>query len=246
MKILDARVRWYDGYANDPVLEILVDEVPNTSSIKHHKIDLGNGVMYIGQKEGYVHYVFHNPRDEEGFGGALFNLPMEDGEVEKIKGPWSSRAGVINQLSYHFKEVPQVVDVAIGIQKVPNREWVTHMAGSITKQKAEQAIRKMKEDVYLEEVIKFGEKPCWIPRRKPKTWTTHLPAAEQIMIRAYVDTIETKNRHGEVGVDDNHTRRIEQYFEKRYGKCWRTMLPERSDDGLRIPYQGEDYSAPSS
>jgi hypothetical protein len=39
----------------------------------------------------------HDSKNENGFGGNSFVLPMRDGTTRVIKGPWSSREGVLHQ-----------------------------------------------------------------------------------------------------------------------------------------------------
>jgi hypothetical protein len=88
MKILDASVEWYNDYANNPVMRVVVDKIPE---LKYNKY----GNMYFGENEGYVDFLLET-NDKTGFGGRTFNLKMEDGSEVAVKGPWSSRASVCN------------------------------------------------------------------------------------------------------------------------------------------------------
>lgn len=98
MKVLKSRLRgMVDAfgltYHNAPTLEMLVDEMPKDFVYRTN----GKG-LYYGEKDGLVSFYFHsgNPERQSGFGGSTFTLPMEDGTVKTLVGPWSSRAGVMN------------------------------------------------------------------------------------------------------------------------------------------------------
>ena len=44
----------------------------------------------------FVRFFSHNKLNENGYGGFSFTLTMTDGSTRVVRGPWSSRAGVIN------------------------------------------------------------------------------------------------------------------------------------------------------
>jgi hypothetical protein len=54
------------------------------------------GTLYVGERpDGFVHFMLHRPTDETGYGGAVIPVQTKAGAFT-IKGPWSSRAGVVN------------------------------------------------------------------------------------------------------------------------------------------------------
>ena len=73
MKALAVKVKWWEGYANDPVLQFLVDEVPPMDAFRFKK----NGPIYYAELDGLVrYYAYTNP--DMGFGGHHFHVTMKD------------------------------------------------------------------------------------------------------------------------------------------------------------------------
>lgn len=72
-----------------------------------------HGVMYVSmpREDGLCKFYSHNPNSEDGYGGAVFELRMEDGSLKQIKGPWSSRASRVQKLTGR-----RLVSVAINRQ----------------------------------------------------------------------------------------------------------------------------------
>lgn len=117
------------GYANQPSLRVLVDEVPKGDLTFEGK-KVNSHTLYFAEHDGYVEFYAHDPRDESGYGGRGFKLKVKDNGDERevqLKGPWSSRAGVMN--SHGFTPC---LDVAITDDEgVWARGW-TFIAGAIT------------------------------------------------------------------------------------------------------------------
>jgi hypothetical protein len=98
MKILGAAVNWNDKWDNRPQLVIAVEELPKDEEFSYASKPLTSGsVLYRAEHDGFVRFYLHNPHDEQGFGGRTFELRDHLGDTFKIKGPWSSRASVINR-----------------------------------------------------------------------------------------------------------------------------------------------------
>ena len=97
MEILRARTVKVDGYANAPTIEALVDHIPRQDELVYEveRLDTESRIFYAEQ-DGYVHYLYHTSRNEDGFGGATFTLKTRLGTVT-IKGPWASRSSVVNE-----------------------------------------------------------------------------------------------------------------------------------------------------
>lgn len=96
MTPLDAKVRWNPDLLNPPTLQILVDHLPLMEKMVFTQL----GQLYYGENEGLVDFFFHNPQDQRGYGGRLFHLMLDTGTVITLKGPWSSRSGVMNKAGF--------------------------------------------------------------------------------------------------------------------------------------------------
>lgn len=84
MKVLDAKVNWYEEYRNPPTLQITVDKIPeNLIYIDKHP-------YYYGEKEGFVSFYYYSKPDD-GYGGREFHINTDKG-LKVLKGPWSSNA----------------------------------------------------------------------------------------------------------------------------------------------------------
>lgn len=101
MKILKSDVNWLKAYSSVPIIKCLVDKIPRRDSFIYTK----NSNIYWSQSDGFVSFYYHNPSDETGFGGTLFKLKMDDGSEKTIKGPWSSRPGIMNKIFPHSVEI---------------------------------------------------------------------------------------------------------------------------------------------
>ena len=101
MKILDARVRWNHGWSNKPQLEVLVDQWPKSDEFVYEKkMDVdrhGPCALYFGTgPDGSVRF-FADSGTGDGYGGSTFVVKLTDGRTVSVKGPWSSREGVMNK-----------------------------------------------------------------------------------------------------------------------------------------------------
>lgn len=54
--------------------------------------------LFFREHEGSAQFFEHNPRDQAGYGGALFEGLLEDGSAFSVKGPWSSSCETVNAL----------------------------------------------------------------------------------------------------------------------------------------------------
>jgi len=105
MKILRVRINWMLGWCNDPVPEVLVDKIPEECKLVYQVKKVGNCTAYFAECDGYVDFFWHNPLDEYGYGGCKFELRTPKGVVV-VRGPWSSRSAVMNDLGFpHSMEV---------------------------------------------------------------------------------------------------------------------------------------------
>jgi len=165
MQVLDGRIDWNEGYGNDPELQVLVDEIP--SPIEFDAYERSSGTVYFGSKDGYCRYFYHDPSNEDGFGGSSFTLLMSDGSEKVIKGPWASRAGAMNELG-----LGPCVDVRITTSQKAWEKDTMLQSATITVNKARKAAAfagvhlisvekyKSNEETY---VVAEDYPPQWIP-----------------------------------------------------------------------------------
>ena len=138
MKLIKAEVEWYEGFANKPRLVLIVDKMPDSMEIEYEVKDN----LYWGEKNGIVSFFSHSPENQRGYGGREFDLKMKDGSFVTIKGPWSSRAGAMNN---YF---PHSVDVTVKETEgeFPRLSFATAVTVELARQAAELAgVRLIKE-----------------------------------------------------------------------------------------------------
>ena len=127
MKILDATVRWNEKYSlNDPELAVLVDEVPDWDGMTFTQ----RGSLYFAEQGGYVKFYSWTGGQQEGYGGDHREIRLQTrGVVSKrvLRGPWSSRAGVMNQAGF----TPSM-DVLLATDPEVLRRGFTYSHASIT------------------------------------------------------------------------------------------------------------------
>ena len=57
--------------------------------------------LWWGEADGMVQfYAWEGPGNAGGFGGSVYKLPMADGTIAELLGPWSSRPGVMHQAGF--------------------------------------------------------------------------------------------------------------------------------------------------
>lgn len=147
MKPVACSVNWYEGYANDPVLQIVVDRIPNAEEFRYDHKD----GLWFAEKEGYVRFFSWNgPGNEEGYGNRCFPIKTKDGEEVVLRGPWSSRSGVMNK---YFN--PQSLDVSVKTEDSPYETlWYS---GHVTLLFALEAIKLCEEPIELVVKESHGE-----------------------------------------------------------------------------------------
>jgi hypothetical protein len=156
MEVLDAKVEWNEEYMNHPKLQVLVSNIPSTESMTFESAM--NGQIWYGEHNGYVKFFSGSPdENRSGYSGRSFKLNTPDGEVV-LTGPYSSRAGVMNKNGFG-----PCVDVSITTDSQVLEKGYTFSAGSITLEKARNAIENVEEATGLRK--KGGSEPIWIPER---------------------------------------------------------------------------------
>lgn len=115
--MIDSVVNWNLELGNHPDLKILMDQTPVFDCYSELKI--GTETLYYCNKDGVFNYYLESPSNPHGFGGSTFSLRMKDGTTRNIKGPWSTRAGVLNRfgigpivdcyLQYPTSKLPRII-----------------------------------------------------------------------------------------------------------------------------------------
>lgn len=150
----DADVKWYDGKGNKPKLILEVDALPRRDELRYEG-SVEEGLWYAEHEDGYVDFFAWDGGQQNGYAGRHFDITTIDGEQITLKGPWSSRAGVMNKHGYgpcldNWYEV----------------EGHARTSGAVTLETAEEAVDQYLDDVELVEETRFSsEEPYWIPRK---------------------------------------------------------------------------------
>jgi hypothetical protein len=95
MKVLKAKVNWYESALNRPVVELLVDDNPNEVP---HRYEERNGIYY-SEVDGMVSFFYYRVPGM-GFGGHKFPIMMKDGTEKVLEGPWSSNSAEVNSRGF--------------------------------------------------------------------------------------------------------------------------------------------------
>jgi len=122
MKLLKAKVDWAEEYANDPTIKILVDGMPKLSDLRYHQ----KGSLYYSELDGYVNFYYYNSPGR-GFGNRSFELVMANGEKKTLKGPFSSKAAIMNETGFG-----PCLDVSIIDSLTSYERGYTFYAGHVT------------------------------------------------------------------------------------------------------------------
>lgn len=153
MRVLDAEVNWREHVANDPVLELHVDEIPDRREMRfEHNAERG---LWYGEHGGFVmFYSWKGPKNEGGFGGQHYRITTVEGEDVILKGPWSSRAGVMNKAGFG-----PCVRARITTDPAIRKSGHT---GAVTLRVAKEAVDAVEDASHLQREIKFEAEPYWI------------------------------------------------------------------------------------
>lgn len=152
-KILDAKIEWFKGCANSPQFKLLVDKIPSIEELVYDEKRDGAGTMYFAEKDGYVDFMYHTPRNENGYGGRKWTIKVRKsgGSVEEriVKGPWSSNSPAMNGAGYHPS-----VEVTITDDPDVWKRGFTFYAGHVTYEVAQEAAQMCGVPLNL---VKYGK-----------------------------------------------------------------------------------------
>lgn len=142
---------------NDPRLHLTAEDIPSRDELRFEG-SKETGLWYAEHSSGKVEYFAWSGGQQDGYAGRHYTIQTVADEEVTLKGPWSSRAGVFNKRGYG-----PCMDV---IYESPE-DHVTGTGGSITVERASEAVDEYLEDVELEKTIKFeSEEPYWIPTKR--------------------------------------------------------------------------------
>ncbi len=131
MKILKAKINWFNDFCNSPTLQILVDTIPDCELLRYKK----KGPLYYAELDGYVNFYYYTNPDE-GFGGRKFHIILEDSSEVVLKGPWSSSASFMNGAGF-----TPCMEINITAELESFERGFTFCAAAITVEKAKEALR---------------------------------------------------------------------------------------------------------
>lgn len=90
-----------------PIAWTLVVEADDPNLSRHYLYDARvvkpheTAYRAVNLQDSSVSFFLHNTKNENGYGGRVYDLNMSDGSVETIKGPWSGSAKAINTIFAH-------------------------------------------------------------------------------------------------------------------------------------------------
>jgi len=138
MKPISCSVEWYEKWANDPILQIVVDEIPNREDLRYkHK-----QTLWFAEKDGYVSFFYwEGPNNNGGYYGSNYKITLEDESTVTLLGPWSSNSAAVN-----MQFIPQCLDVSIKTEKEKLSCWCS---GAVSLEFALEAIKLYEEPIEL-------------------------------------------------------------------------------------------------
>lgn len=89
MKVIDAKVSWLPGYANQPTFEVLMDELPTCRTVQCQVIKHNaHSRTFVGVRDDGAAHLYSDDNNRAGFGGAMCDVTLDGGIVLKVEGPW--------------------------------------------------------------------------------------------------------------------------------------------------------------
>lgn len=153
MKILKLKIHWMKVWSSDPMIQVLVDRETKLDELRFDARD----DLYFAELDGYVAFFAHCPGNQRGSGGSVFDLTMRDGSKVSLKGPWSSRPAVANQLGF-----TESIDVSLTDDPAAFERGYTFMAAHATVEAVRAALPA---ELELIRVDKHGEFKYVVTRR---------------------------------------------------------------------------------
>lgn len=105
----------------EAVITLDTEEIPKPSHYAKRIMSDGHELYFGVTIDGHAHYAAHNPRNENGYGGAVMYFPLVDGTIDERRGCWSSRSSAMNR---YFD---QTLEVSIQLPQFPNMRIASAM-----------------------------------------------------------------------------------------------------------------------
>lgn len=153
--ILDARVNEYEQFSNPPMLEVLVDTLPEWESFVWHFWD---GIFWT-ERDGFIKFLAHDGSEKNlgGFYGQSFDIRMDDGSVKTLRGPWSGGSHL-----FWVRDDRPVEPIEVHVYE---SSWnsVGYAGYALTFSLAKEVLEKFCQDF---EFVEGGYPDFWFPHRK--------------------------------------------------------------------------------
>jgi len=258
MKVLKANIDWHEGFDNEPRLQVLVDKM-NYDKLKYEPFPITrisglsgeqaaivgtsdytfkgrDTVLYYAANKGLVRFLYHDPQNEHGYDGNVFQLILTNGETIKIKGPWSSRAGVVNQLVPDDPNL-QCVDVSITDKPEVFEKGFTYPSGTISLKLAKDAIMYLNNIhdrfSYILSETYCGSDRVYQVRRKTPYSRSFLPQYESILLQTLEHCHETLPPNEKLSTEAILISRITRYMNKHYTDDWPRLVDVKQPQEVR-------------
>ena len=169
MEVKGIAINWMLGWMNNPRLHLWVNAFPKNITMYPNRLGTAN-ILWYGEDRGKVSFYSDatlrdslQSRQEDGFGGRHIKIWTEEG-VHTLKGPWSSRASVMNQHHQHAID-NHCVEVAITEEEDVFERGYTYFGSAVTVDFANKALKQafniqlsMEEDkTYYIDKSHYGE-----------------------------------------------------------------------------------------
>lgn len=119
-KLLEVSVDWLDDVGNLPEFRVKLSRIPKRYELTYRE----RGGLYLATLGDYASFLYYD-RPGQGFGGATFELHMDDGSTRRLIGPWSSNSSDANRM---FPETPVVEasqgGLAFAVTQASIVDWV--------------------------------------------------------------------------------------------------------------------------
>lgn len=139
MEVLKAEINWMEEWANEPGLYLLLKDCPKHEELKYEE----RNSCFFAEKDGLIEF-FHYKQPGDGYAGRHFNITMQDGSHKVLKGPWSSRASVMNKQGF-----TPCIEAAITENPEVWEKGYTFYSSAVTVKLAEKALKLINESIHL-------------------------------------------------------------------------------------------------
>jgi hypothetical protein len=165
IEVLDAVPQWGDAHDGNPQLALLLAELPEESAFVYTPrmaVPTRTATLWYAEHRGVVRF-FAATDNHRGYGGRPFTIRTAGGHSATLRGPWSSRAGVMMRAGFG-----PCLDVVYTADRKAFDRGFTFTAGAVTLELAERAVAQHCPGVALRSIDNHGE-PLIVPARADGT-----------------------------------------------------------------------------